>query len=1021
MTVNQSKDPGRLGTGARIVVVVAGLVTALLGAAVILGWHAHLTELVQVRPQFPPMQYNTALGFLLCGVGLMAAATARKWLVIGCSVATAALAWLTLVQYLGGWDLGIDTLLFRPFIFTQTSHPGRMSPISALCFILVGLALIGSQMLDRTRGRSLTLALLASVVGSLSSMALLGYLLDLHGTFAWGQMSGMAVHTAGMFLALGGGLLALALGQARRHSWLPVPIALWLLASTLILWQALLERDRSQLATATQAAATALGERIVMQMNGSTRALGRMADRMEAAERPTHAAWLADAKNHVEDIPGLTAVEWIDADLCVRWIYPLAGNEGLIGRNLNRDASRRNALAEAQRLHEAVMSPALDLFQGGKGVLVFSPVVREGRPDGFIVGVFRMAETMAAVAPRDVAPGYGMLLTQEEQTLFERTAESGPIDVRLAVEQALQFPGSQWRLRLWPEPVLMASRHSPLAGVILAAGLLVGLLVPLTVFLAQRARRDAERMEHVGNDLVSEMEARQLVESTLRMGHSLQRAILDAANFSIISTDLGGTIVTFNRAAERLLGYRADEVVGKTTPAILHDPAEVAARARELSIALARGVDPGFEVFVAECLSGDASEHEWTYVRKDGSRFPVLLSVTAMFDADGTITGFLGIGIDLTERKAHLREIAEGRSTIHQFIEHAPAAVAMFDREMRYVAVTRRWRTDYGIEDENIVGRSHYEVFPEIPNAWREVHRRCLDGAVENSDADPFQRSDGSVQWLRWETRPWRQANGEIGGIMMLTVDITAAKQLEERHRANEERFTRAFDNAPIGMALVSPEGHWLRVNRSICRMLGYADTELLARDFQSVTHPADLNRDLALVGDLLSGSIPSYQLEKRYLHKDGQVVFALLDVSLVRDSSGQPLYFVSQIQDVTESRRIETELHALAERIGLAAQAANFGVWEWGIQSGSLAWDGKMREIYGFPPDTELGYRDWAGRVHPDDLVQTEAVLEKMASEKDRAEFGFRIILPTGKCAMSMPPPASSRMGAAKRSGWWG
>lgn len=132
---------------------------------------------------------------------------------------------------------------------------------------------------------------------------------------------------------------------------------------------------------------------------------------------------------------------------------------------------------------------------------------------------------------------------------------------------------------------------------------------------------------------------------------SLQNAILNSANFSIISTDVEGVIQVFNVGAQRMLGYSADEMVGRRTPEIIHDRSEVAERAAVLSHELGRAIAPGFEVFVARARSGVADEHEWTYVRKDGSRIPVMLSVTGLRNDRQELTGFLGVAYDLTERK----------------------------------------------------------------------------------------------------------------------------------------------------------------------------------------------------------------------------------------------------------------------------------------------------------------------------------------------------------------------------------
>lgn len=146
-----------------------------------------------------------------------------------------------------------------------------------------------------------------------------------------------------------------------------------------------------------------------------------------------------------------------------------------------------------------------------------------------------------------------------------------------------------------------------------------------------------------------------------------------------------------------------------------------------------------------------------------------------------------------------------------------------------------------------------------------------------------------------------------------LRCDLNRRKQAEEAMRESEARFRGAFDFAAIGMAIVAPDGRYLRVNQSLCQIVGYSDRELLAMGFQSITHPDDLESDLSLGRKLLEGSIPYIHLEKRLLHKTGKIVWILISVSLVRDTQGQPLYSVAQIQDITKRKEAE-EAHRQSE-----------------------------------------------------------------------------------------------------------
>ncbi len=212
----------------------------------------------------------------------------------------------------------------------------------------------------------------------------------------------------------------------------------------------------------------------------------------------------------------------------------------------------------------------------------------------------------------------------------------------------------------------------------------------------------------------------------------------------------------------------------------------------------------------------------------------------------------------------------------------------------------------------NTLGKTRWE----LPGAdmseqdWA-AHRAVLDARKPFKDLT-FRRSDaGVLHHISVSGEPFFDAQGIFKGYRGIGSDITERLQRDNALLESEARFRNAFDAAAIGMAIVSLDGKWLQVNPPLCRMLGYSEPDLKKLTFQDVTHPDDLEADLDYVGKVLRGEIPSYQMEKRYFHQDGHVVWALLSVSVARGADDVPLHFVAQIQDITARKRTELELAA--------------------------------------------------------------------------------------------------------------
>jgi PAS domain S-box-containing protein len=194
---------------------------------------------------------------------------------------------------------------------------------------------------------------------------------------------------------------------------------------------------------------------------------------------------------------------------------------------------------------------------------------------------------------------------------------------------------------------------------------------------------------------------------------------------------------------------------------------------------------------------------------------------------DGKVVRVRGSLQNITERKRAQELLQESEAQLSLFIEHAPAALAMFNREMRYLRVSHRWLADYGLDNRDLRGLSHYDVFPEVTERWKEAHRRGLAGEVLHEDADRFDRVDGSVQWIQWEIRPWYDAEGGVGGILIFTEDITERKRAEVALQESEARLRKLIEMAPMPLSFVTNEGAFAFANERFIRAFGYTVEEI--------------------------------------------------------------------------------------------------------------------------------------------------------------------------------------------------
>lgn len=405
---------------------------------------------------------------------------------------------------------------------------------------------------------------------------------------------------------------------------------------------------------------------------------------------------------------------------------------------------------------------------------------------------------------------------------------------------------------------------------------------------------------------------------------SIQQAILNSANYAIISTEINGKIALFNTAAERLLGYKAEELLGVATPAIFHDPDEIARRAGELSRELGITIEPNFEVFIAKAQRGKPEEREWTFIRKDGYRFPVSLSITTLRDDLGNITGFLEIARDITETEQTKKVLQQTEARLQRLADNLPGMLYQFrfsaNGEITFIYVSSGCRELYGVEPEEILQN------PNLPFA--NIHpdeRLYLEESLRISAAtmQPWRwewrqlTPAGEIKWLKGASRPQQQADGNIiwDGLLM---DITELKETEEALKQSEATNNAILNAIPDMMFRCQLDGTFIDFKP--------------AKNLETVVPPS------AFIGKKVQDVLP-LELARKMLQLYDRAIFTsevqILEYQLpvgnrmgdfeARIVSSENNELISIVRDISDRKQAEVEIRLLLAATQAISQAQDF------------------------------------------------------------------------------------------------
>ena len=371
-------------------------------------------------------------------------------------------------------------------------------------------------------------------------------------------------------------------------------------------------------------------------------------------------------------------------------------------------------------------------------------------------------------------------------------------------------------------------------------------------------------------------------------------------------------------------------------------------------------VRPIIEAAIQEAItSGKPFDLELPRFSVKGRSFWARTQGTAVMQ-DGKAIKLVGAFQDITERKQMEISLRESEASLAA----AQARAHLGSWELNLLTHTGTWSHELFrlYYHELSLGPPTYEGFLDL------IHPDDLAAVVAQRAGVPELTAP---QTIEYRTHPAlgpirvlsntlhviRDANGVAVRMAGTTLDITERKQAQDALQASEARFRSSFDSAGIGMALCSLDGRWIQVNRRLCEIVGYPEEALLEMTFQDITHPEDLSSDLANMQALLDGTVPYFQMEKRYLHRDGHSVWINLSVALVRDAAEVPLHTVAHMEDINRRKVLEQALQASEERFRRIVQTAEEGVWEIDADAKTSFVNPKMARMLGYSPEEMLGH----------------------------------------------------------------
>lgn len=646
---------GKLGSpdrrrSPRASTTLIGGASAVIGLAVLVGWYTGTQSLARLYLGSEPMSYNVAAAFLFSGIGLMVLSIKRPNLVLLFGTVTIASGLIALIGLAFGLNLGIDLLLFDPFISEKVSHTEGMTTLTAVAFLLIGIALIYHSTLERSVEYPVSTGTLASLVIACGLAGLFGYLVSIGTSF----QSYMPMHATVGILLIGIVLLNLSWSvsvskKIRMPHWIPVTVGFAVSAVALTLFQALAENNREHAIEIIAAELNSLQSEVQVRTQLQIQALDRMASRWEVRRRTPLREWEADASLHLSDHSGYEALVWMDASNTVRWYVPSSEMESVPDGILHLAEPVSTLINNARLSGQVTATSLFEISRNQVGYVLCAPLFPGGQFDGYLLVAIQFDTFFESILAERTAKGYGIAIVGDGGDIYNVRPAARRYEQKWAQHAPILINDVElYRLMIWPTRPTMEAIRSPLAGITLSTGLLMALLLAFVTHFVQKSMRRSTELKISHQQVRKESKNRKQVEKRFRL-------FIENAPEAFVILDPELRIRFVNSRTEELFSNDRDNLIENSVRILFPE------RFRDSYAVRFANFDKGTKI---QHLGTDLDLYA---VRSDGQEFPVEIGLSTI-EVTGKEWVLLSI-TDITVRKRAEKVLQQAHDELETMVE----------------------------------------------------------------------------------------------------------------------------------------------------------------------------------------------------------------------------------------------------------------------------------------------------------------------------------------------------------------